>query len=66
MVMFLVTPAGQIPGDWFPPMAGVVGGLVGLVVTVVLLFLVEQLWRLAVNGCSVPRTWSTFRRSTEV
>ena len=52
--MLLVTPAGQIPGDWVPPMAGVVGGLVGLVVTVVLLFLVEQLWRLAVIAGGDP------------
>ena len=47
-------------------MAGVLGGLVGLVVTVVLLFLVEQLWRLTANGCSAPRSWSAFRSSTEV
>ena len=66
MVMLSVTPAGQIPGDWVAPMAGVVGGLVGLVVTVVLLFLVEQLWRLTANGCSAPRSWSAFRSSTEV
>ena len=47
-------------------MAGVLGGLVGLVVTVVLLFLAEQLWRLTANGCSAPRSWSAFRSSTEV
>ena len=47
-------------------MAGVVGGLVGLVVMVVVLFLLEQLWRLAANGWSAPRTWSTFRRGAEV
>ena len=64
--MLSVTPAGQIPGDWVPPMAGVLGGLVGLVVTVVLLFLAEQLWRLTANGCSAPRSWSAFRSSTEV
>ena len=60
------TPAGVIPGDWVPPLAGVLGGLVGLVVTVVVLFLVEQLWRLATNGSSAPRSWSAFRSSTEV
>ena len=61
-----VTPAGQIVGEWVPPMAGVVGGLVGLVVTVLVLFLVEQLWRLTANGCITPRTWSAFKTSTEV
>ena len=62
-----VTPAGQYLGDWVPYVAGLVGALVGLTLTVVLLFLLEQLWALALNRCSVARTWPRFAgNGTEV
>ena len=40
-----------------PYVAALVGGVVGLTLTVALLFLLEQLWGLALNRCNLARTW---------